>query len=196
MKNVQYYKPNKKNTGHACSFWVNEDGTIQTSMLKQSGWNEKTRNGTFSANKDNPMARVISKLSHAECASIISAVRRRTELSAYHRSPKQVLKISFKSVFDKENVKKHIGYSFSINKESSEDSTQSASFYVMFDHGEGEMLAIYLNKALDESFSGVNPFAGKKDYTKKVENQSPKPTIKEVPQQETNVTEDFDEGDW
>ena len=66
----------------------------------------------------------------------------------------------------------------------------------MFDHGEGEMLAIYLNKALDESFSGVNPFAGKKDYTKKVENQSPKPTIKEVPQQETNVTEDFDEGDW
>jgi hypothetical protein len=196
MKNLQYYKPNKKNTGHACSFWVNEDGTVQTSMLKQSGWNEKTRNGTFSANKDNPMARVISKLSHIECASIISAVRRKTEFSAYHRSPKQILKISFKSVFDKENVKKHIGYSFSINKEDSEDTTQTASFYVMFDHGEAEMLAIYLDKAINESFNGSNSFGNNKNYTNKVEKQAPKSTIKEAPQQEADVTEDFDEDDW
>lgn len=196
MKNIQYYKPNKKNTGHACSLWVNEDGTVQASMLKQSGWNEKTRNGTFSANKDNPMARVISKLSHIECASIISAVRRKTEFSAYHRSPNQILKISFKSLFDKENAKKHIGYSFTINKEDSEDSTKNASFYVMFDHGEGEMLAIYLDKAVSESFDGSNPFSNNKNSAKKVEKQAPKSTIKESPQQEADATEDFDEDDW
>ena len=168
MKNIQYYKPNKKNTGHACSLWVNEDG----------------------------MARVISKLSHIECASIISAVRRKTEFSAYHRSPNQILKISFKSLFDKENAKKHVGYSFTINKEDSEDSTKNASFYVMFDHGEGEMLAIYLDKAVSESFNGVNPFGNNKNSTKKVEKQAPKSTIKESPQQEADVTEDFDEDDW
>lgn len=206
MKNLQYYKPNKKNTGHACSFWVNDDGSIQTSMIKQSGWDEKIRNGTFSANKDNPMARVISKLSEIEACAIVSAIRRKTPLNLdykgedagfYHRSKKQVLRIGFKSMYDKENARKHTGYSFTINKEDAEDSTSKASFYIMLTHGEAEMLAIWLEKVVNESFNGETVYKGNKNYTKKVDKPAAKSKIDEAPpKDEPETEEDFDDDDW
>lgn len=197
MKNLQFYKPNKKNTGHACSFWVNEDGTINCSMIKQSGWNEKNRTGQFSANKDNPNGRVISKISEIEACAIISAVRRRTEFSAYHRSEKQVLNLSFKSMFDRENPKKHTGYSFSINKEDAEDSTNKVSFYLMLDYGEAELLAIYLNKAVDESFTGEGGFSSNKKYPKKLDKSVAKTKIDEPPVDSEDLnSNEFDDDDW
>ena len=52
---LQFYKPNAKSTGTACSFWRNsEDNTFWVSLIKQDSWNAKTRTGSFSKNKDNP----------------------------------------------------------------------------------------------------------------------------------------------
>jgi hypothetical protein len=206
MKNLQFYKPNKSNTGHACSFWVNEDGTLNCSFIKQSGWNEKTRTGQFSANKDNPNGRVISKLSEIEAAAIVSSIRRKTPLNLnykgedggfYHKSEKQILRISFKSMYDKENAKKHIGYSFTINKEAPDDSTNKSSFYIMLTHGEAELLAIYLEKAVNESFNGTSSYGNNKNYTKKVDKTSEKTNIKEAsPQEEeADISEEFDDDD-
>lgn len=207
MKNLQFYKPNKKNTGHACSFWVNQDGSLNCSIIKQSGWNEKTQTGQFSANKDNPMGRVISKISEIEACAIVSSIRRKTPLNLnykgedagfYHKSEKQILRISFKSMYDKENAKKHTGYSFTINKEDVQDSTSKASFYLMLTYGEAEMLAIWLEKAVNESFNGESSFSGEnKNYTKKVDKSRSDSNIEKASEEdfEAENSDEFDE-DW
>ena len=58
---VQFYKPNAKVTGSACSFWTSEDGSIMSSLIKQDSWDDARKRGSFSKNKDNPNKKVIIK---------------------------------------------------------------------------------------------------------------------------------------
>ena len=45
---IQFYKPNKNNTGHACSFSQSDkDKTIFATLLKQSGWDANKKIGVF-----------------------------------------------------------------------------------------------------------------------------------------------------
>ena len=75
---LQFYKPNPKGTGTACSFWRNpKDNTFWVSLIKQDGWNAKTRTGSFSKNKDNPQKRVIVKLNDTELCGFIDAINRK-----------------------------------------------------------------------------------------------------------------------
>lgn len=209
MKNINFYKPNKKNTGHACQFWVNDDGTMSCSFIKQSGWDEKKQKPSFSENKKNPMGQVFSKLSHIEASAIVSAIRRKTPLNLnykgedtgfYHKSEKQVLRISFKSMYDKENTKLHTGYSFTINKEDAQDSTAKTSFYLILTHGEAEMLAIWLEKAVSDSFNGKSSYSSdNKNYVKKVDKPSSNSNIDKAPEDaeepEVENNNELDE-DW
>ena len=72
---LQFYKPNAKSTGTACSFWRNsEDNTFWVSLIKQDSWNSKTKTGSFSKNKDNPKKRAIVKFSDLEVAGFIDAI--------------------------------------------------------------------------------------------------------------------------
>ena len=48
---IQFYKPNPKVTGSACSFYLNRDGSLMASMLKQDSWNDQRKTGSFSKNK-------------------------------------------------------------------------------------------------------------------------------------------------
>ena len=96
---IQFYKPNKKVTGTACSFWMNRDQSIMASMIKQDGWNDKTHRGSFAKNKD-------------KVAGIIDVLETNREWSVYHQSSKQKLQIKF-CPYNRNG--EQVGYSFSVN---------------------------------------------------------------------------------
>lgn len=106
---IQFYKPNPKVTGCACSFWLNRDGTIMSSFIKQDSWNDAKKTGSFSKNKDNPKARVIVKLNRIEIAGIIDTIESNREFSVYHNSEKQTLQIRFCPYLDREDQVTEIG---------------------------------------------------------------------------------------
>ena len=126
---IQFYKPNKKVTGTACSFWLNRDGAVMASMIKQASWNDERRIGSFAGNKDNPQKRVIVKFSNVEVAGIIDVLESNREFSEFHRSKNQTLQIRFCPYLDKANQSQK-GFSFSINKTDKEDSTQKVGFII------------------------------------------------------------------
>lgn len=139
MEMIQFYKPNPKVTGTACSFWVSKDGSIMTSMIKQDSWNEVKKQGSFLKNKDNPQKKVVSKLSRIEIAGIIDAIERNAEFKNFHNSQNQALNIKFCPYLDKETQAQR-GFSFSINKQNKEDSTQKTGFIIGFTFPEARLL--------------------------------------------------------
>lgn len=151
---VQFYKPNAKVTGSACSFWTSEDGSIMSSMIKQDSWDDSRKRGSFSKNKDNPNKKVIIKLNATEAGAIVDALESGRKWSGYHQSKNQITKINFGPY---ERNGEQVGYSYSVNKEEKEDSTNKTSFIIGFTFGEGvvlrEALKGAITKSLDSDFS-------------------------------------------
>jgi hypothetical protein len=141
---VQFYKPNPRVTGTACSFWTSEDGSIMSSMIKQDSWDASKRRGSFSKNKDNPAKKVIIKLNATEAGAIVDAMESNRKWSGYHQSAKQVTKINFGPY---EMKGEQVGFSYGVNKEDKEDSTNKSSFIIAFNFGE----AVVLREALIDS---------------------------------------------
>ena len=147
---LQFYKPNPKSTGTACSFWRNsEDNTFWVSLIKQDSWNSKTKTGSFSKNKDNPKKRAIVKFSDTEIAGFIDAIERNAEYSGYHGSQKQIVKFNFKPYVKNDE---QLGFSFSVNREDKEDSTDKQNYLIGFYYPEAMRLKIYLHTILTESY--------------------------------------------
>ncbi|MSR88011.1 MAG: hypothetical protein EXS69_02550, partial [Candidatus Zambryskibacteria bacterium] len=68
---IHFYKPNPKITGSACSFWHSDkDGNFFATLLKQAGWNEKAKTGSFVQNKNDPTKKITVKLNRTEIAAI------------------------------------------------------------------------------------------------------------------------------
>lgn len=163
---IQFYKPNAKVTGSACSFWLSDDGSIMSSLIKQDSWNDKLKRGSFSKNKDNPAKKVIIKLNLTEAGAIVDSLEKNRKWSGYHQSSKQVTKINFGPY---ERNGDQIGYSYSVNKEDKEDSTNKTSFIIGFTFGEGVVLREALIEAIKSSvFSEQGqPQQAKQSYAKK-----------------------------
>ena len=119
------------------------------SMIKQDGWNDKTHTGSFAKNKENPNGRVVVKLGNAEVAGIIDALESNRDWSTYHVSSKQKLQINF-GKYNRNN--EQIGYSFSVNKQDTQDSTNKVGFIIGFNFPEGRYLREYLIFLLREWF--------------------------------------------
>jgi len=146
---LQFYKPNPKATGTACSFWHNqEDNTFWVSLIKQDGWNSKTRSGSFSKNKNNPKKRVIVKFSDTEVCGLIDAINRNAEYSGYHSS-QQIVKFKFCPYLKNGE---QLGFSFSVQREAKEDSTDKQNYLMGFYFPEAEKLKLYLQKMMHDSF--------------------------------------------
>lgn len=147
---ISFYKPNSKNTGTACSFSVNsKDGSIWSSLIKQSSWNENTKTGSFSDNRDNPQKSAKIKFSITETAGLLEALDKNIEFSAYHSSDKQVTKIKFSPYMKDE---KQVGFSYSVNKESKENVENKQSFLLGFYFNEARLLREFLTYALQSVF--------------------------------------------
>ena len=129
---INFYKANPRVTGTACSFYLNpRDNVFFSTMIKQDSWNDKKRIGSFSKNKDNPSKKVNVKFSPMEIAGIIDAFESNREFSGYHGS-NQIVKFKF-CPYLKDG--KQIGFSYSVNKESKEDSTDKTNFIIGFNFG-------------------------------------------------------------
>tara|TARA_Y100000310_G_scaffold240672_1_gene244549 strand:- start:693 stop:1286 length:594 start_codon:yes stop_codon:yes gene_type:complete len=147
---IHFYKPNAKVTGTACSFWFNnEENTFFSSMIKQDSWNSQKRTGSFIKNKSNPKATVIVKFSPTEIGGIIDSIESNREFSTYHSSQNQISKIKFGSYIKDD---KQLGFSYTVNKESKEDSTEKSGFVIGFKYPEARLLKQYLINALNKSF--------------------------------------------
>lgn len=169
---IQFYKPNAKVAGTACSFWVSPGGDAIVSMIKQASWDDSKKKGSFAENKKNPQKNVFAKLSETEVAGFIDCLESNREFSSFHKSQNQVLQIRFGPYFEKEekdvvignfwgevsvknekailaghangtvSKKERVqkGFSFSINKQGKEDSTDKSSFLIGFSFPEGRLL--------------------------------------------------------
>tara|TARA_Y100001963_G_C6750892_1_gene434164 strand:- start:405 stop:923 length:519 start_codon:yes stop_codon:yes gene_type:complete len=152
---IHFYKPNAKVTGTACSFWYNtNEKSFFSSMIKQASWDSSKRQGSFVKNKQVPDKNVIVKFSAAEIGGILDSIETNREFSTYHSSKNQITKIKFGKY---ERDGKQIGFSYGVNKENKEDSTDKSSFIIGFTFGEARLLKQYLMKALDSSFSFYTP---------------------------------------
>jgi hypothetical protein len=161
---IQFYKPNRKNTGTACSFWrKSNDNSFWVSMIKQHSWNSNTNQGSFSENKNDDKKRVIVKLNEIELSGVVDAIERNAEYSGYHSSQKQIVKFKFGPYKNKDGDQ--LGFSFSVNKEDKEDSTNKQSYLIGFYFPEGRYLKAYIEHMLSEGFH--NPVNKYKKSAKK-----------------------------
>jgi hypothetical protein len=148
---LNFYKPNKSNTGTALSFNVVSRQTKETpengldlyvSFVKQASWNESTRKGSFSENAKNPEKTASLKLNETEAATIIRSVRLGTKFSTVHAYQGSTTSIMF-GPYQKKNGDN--AFSFSIKK-------GEQSFLIGFELGEGELIAQFLENYLAKSF--------------------------------------------
>jgi len=146
---IQFYKPNSKNTGSACSFWSNYDGSIMSSLIKQASWNDQAKKGSFAKNKDNPNKRVIVKLNPTEVGGLIDSIETNREFSNYHNSQNQTLQIKFAPYL---RNGEQIGFSFSVYKQDKEDSANKASYVIGFTFSEARYLKEFLIYVLRKIF--------------------------------------------
>ena len=147
---ISFYKPNSKNTGTACSFSVNpKDGSIWSSLIKQSSWNEKTKTGSFIDNKDNPQKSAKIKYSITEVSGLLEALDKNTEFSAYHSSEQQITKIKLAPYIKDE---KQVGFSYSVQKESKENIENKQSYLIGFYFNEARLLKEFLQYCLISIF--------------------------------------------
>jgi hypothetical protein len=144
---LNFYKPNRSNTGTAVSFNTvdkkEEKGVdLYVSFIKQAGWNDQTKKGSFSENAKNPEKTASLKFNEAEAASIIRAVRLGSKFSTVHAFQGSTTSIMF-GPYQKKNG--DAALSFSIKK-------GEQSFLIGFELGEGELIAQYLENYLRKSF--------------------------------------------
>jgi hypothetical protein len=153
---IHIYKPNKNNTGHACSFSQSDkDGTIFATLIKQSGWDTTNQIGTFKDSRNDPTKNVNIKLGQVEVAAILDCLDRSRAFSTMHDSDKSIKSIKFEPWMSKEEKPVQKGFSFSITTTDKQDSTSKNSLYIGLSFAEGRLAREFLMFALQKSFNGI-----------------------------------------
>jgi hypothetical protein len=141
---IHFYKPNARNAGAACSFYLNKsDESFFATILKQATWDDKKRRATF-----DKKSQIVVKLSKQEVADFIHAIESKASLSAYHQSRDNITKFNF--TFSEKNDKS--GFYFSVTQEPKDDSTQKASISVPLYTNEACLLHKHLEFLLGQFF--------------------------------------------
>lgn len=100
MLRLNIYKPNAKVDGCACSWSCTDQGIIYLNMIKQASWNEKTKKGSFSENRESEDKKTNLKFNEFEAGSLIAAIENFSEVSFFHQfgdgSDRNVQQITFK----------------------------------------------------------------------------------------------------
>jgi len=150
---IQFYKPNPRNSGSACSFYKTRDGAIMFSIIKQASWDDSKKTGSFQKNKTDPKGNVKVKLSLAEAAGILESIDKDVEFKEYHNSQNQSIQIRFAPYVDK-NTNERKGFSLSVNK-TGKDSQEKLSFVIGLTFKEARLLREYMVYIIHDSF--INP---------------------------------------
>ena len=151
-------------------------------MIKQDSWDASRKTGSFSKNKGNAKNSVIIKFSLTEAAGLIDAIERNCTYSGYHTSKKQIARFNFSPYINKKE-NKQVGFSFSINKESKEDSTDKSSFVIGLLFPEARMLKEYLSFSIKRIFE-KNVYQGKNNKGDSPKKEQPSPDNDPLDEQE------------
>lgn len=139
MKSISYYKPNSQGKGAAAQFQYGnkeDDFGLYVSIVKQFGWNDQSKKGSFSENAKNPLKNKKIKLNNTEAAAICRVIESNTEKwSTVHKSETKTTSISF-SHYIKDGNK--LGYGISISEKNGE------SFMIGLNNDEGFLLKQFL----------------------------------------------------
>lgn len=153
---LSFYKPNPRNSGYGCSFQLAsttkepEKLSFFISFIKQAGWDETNKKGSFSANMKNKDKTASVKLSDTEIAGMILALKDQAmPFSFIHRTAAATSNVFFKPY---ERDGKIVGMSLSASIAPKEG--EKKNFLMGFNHNEAELLAIFLKKALENKLSG------------------------------------------
>lgn len=140
MKSISYYKPNSQNRGAAAQFQFGnkeEDMGLYLSLIKQFGWNNESKRGSFSENAKNPLKNKKIKLNSIEASAICRVLRSECEKwSTVHKRDTKTTSISF-SHYIKDGVK--LGYGISVSEKNGE------SFMIGLNNDEGYLLKQFLH---------------------------------------------------
>lgn len=188
---LSFFKANPKNSGTACSFWLNsKDGSFWCSLLKQASWDHAKKRGSFAANRDtNKHARV--KFNVTEICGFIEVIKNNIQLkdagvSGYHSSQKQVVKFSFSPMTSKDG---RSGFVLFVSKEEKEDSTNQVEFKIGFSKAEARSLLIYFDEMVRKSFKSFGE-SDQEDSTDSNAYSAPQKSNK--PKQQEEESENFD----
>jgi len=165
---LQFYKPNSKNTGSACSFSYNkQDKALYVSFVRQASWNSQTKTGSFKGSGLDKKAS--SKVSSTELAGLVHSLEANTEYNAFHGNTDK--NTTFKlAPYSKDGSQ--VGYSFALNQRDNPNNVKK-SFIIGFNFAEGRMLKEYILASLRSYFEdNINDW-NQKEQKKKVENNAP-----------------------
>jgi hypothetical protein len=160
---IQFYKPNAKNTGAACSFWYSPDkDAFFSNIIRQASWNAKSRTGSFQENKKNKEKNVLIKLNLNEIGGIIDCLENNREFSAYHAAPQSehITKMKF-AKYVKEG--EQLGFIFMASKEPKDDPSSKINFSIALNFGESKALQQCLLFMMNSMFT---------DKIEKIKNKS------------------------
>ena len=138
---IQFYKPNPRNTGTAFSCNVAK-GALWFNLIKQASWNDETKKGSFRANVKNPEKKLSIKFNAIEAAGMVDAINRNVEYSFIHPTKDSITNGKISPYLKDE---KQIGYSFVSFRNKS-------PFLIGFTFGEAEMFKLFLKKFVESSF--------------------------------------------
>tara|TARA_R110002020_G_scaffold2759_1_gene12959 strand:- start:3857 stop:4420 length:564 start_codon:yes stop_codon:yes gene_type:complete len=143
---LQFYKPNPKLTGSACSFSYNKsDKALWVNFVRQSG---PPKASPFRGS--GPDKKASSKLNPKEIAGLIRAIETNGEYGNFHSTEKGNTTFKF-CPYVREGKFPFEGYSFSLNQSNKSNDTKK-SFIMALDHAEGGLLKHFLQTVLNEYF--------------------------------------------
>ena len=132
---LQFYKPNPKNSGSACSFsYSKKDKAVWVNFVKQATWNDQTKTGTFKSS--GPDKKANSKFNITEVAGVVRAIEQNSEFGNFHGNKERNTTFKFCPYL---RDGKQVGYSFSLNQNDSQANVKK-SFIIGFTFEEGRML--------------------------------------------------------
>lgn len=166
---IQIYKPNKNNTGHACSFQFSQKhDCVYLEILKQVSWDGN--NGSFGANRKKPGFCLNVKINKTEIAAILNTLERKVPAKLFHSFDKSTTTVNFGPWMNNEVQQ---GYSLAI---SNKEEGVECKFLMGLSMDEGRLLREYLLYALRQLF-----FLADKAYENSVKAKAAEPAPEPAP---------------
>ena len=153
--NLQIYKPNSKNSGAAFNFSIDTRGEkpiFYVNAILQHSWNDSTKTGSFSGNKDNPDKKLAIKLNEFELGEMLSTFNTRIPWSGFHDFNDNKTSISLTPWDKTKKLKDKTGnfhefvlpaFGFSVTRNGSQN------FRISLEPGEAEVLKRFIGNYLD-----------------------------------------------
>lgn len=138
------YKPNAKVTGAAFNWSLSEKrDCVFLSSILQSSWNEETKKGAFSANREDKEKNLSCKFNMDELGGMLFALNTMGTWEQFHNFNDNKTKFKL-AKWDRSSMSKPDAMGFSVVRNG------AAKFSTFYEPGEIECLKVFLAEAIKE----------------------------------------------